>query len=178
MNYYLSIIAGDYDNFNNESYINGIKLTYEHKQEKLKKYFSNILGIQHIRYTDTFEINENPNDNFFYFVTDIIDFNIEENAHDWNNIVLKKDCIDKIINNENCFLVFIHENDTLKNNNEASGHVFKSVFKQHPEAEKKGLDSVRKIDDSHVHSLFKNSGLSNWKELCLHRLINHPVWTC
>lgn len=59
----------------------------------------------------------------------------------------------------------VKENDTLKNNNEASGHVFKSVFKQHPEAEKKGLDSVSKIDDSHVHSLFKNSGLSNWKEL-------------
>jgi len=59
----------------------------------------------------------------------------------------------------------INEHSTLKNNNEASGHVFKSVFKDHPEAEKKGLDKVRSMDDNHVHGLFKTSGLSNWKDL-------------
>jgi hypothetical protein len=59
----------------------------------------------------------------------------------------------------------IGEHSSLRNNNEASGHVFKSVFKEHPEAEKKSLDAVKKIDDTHVHSLFKNSGLSNWEAL-------------
>jgi hypothetical protein len=59
----------------------------------------------------------------------------------------------------------ISEHQSLRDNNQASGHVFKSVFAQHPEAEKKGLDSVKKIDDSHIHGLFKNSGLSNWKDL-------------
>ena len=115
MNHYLSIIAGDYDNFKNESYKNGLKPNYESKQQNLKTFFCDVLGFKHIRYTDTFEINENPNDNFFYFVNDIIDFDVEDNMHDWNNAILKKDCMDKIINNENCFLVFIHENDTSKN---------------------------------------------------------------
>lgn len=59
----------------------------------------------------------------------------------------------------------IGEHKSLRNNHEASGHVFSHVFKNHPEAEKSGLDSVRKIDDNHIHGLFKNSGLSNWKEL-------------
>jgi hypothetical protein len=59
----------------------------------------------------------------------------------------------------------IAEHSSLRNNNEASGHVFSSVFKQHPEAEKKGLDKVKAMDDSHIHKLFKNSGLSNWQEL-------------
>lgn len=59
----------------------------------------------------------------------------------------------------------IGEKDSLRNNHEASGHVFSSVFRQHPEAEHHGLQAVKNIDDNHVHNLFKNSGLHNWKEL-------------
>lgn len=59
----------------------------------------------------------------------------------------------------------IKERESLRNNNEASGHVFSSAFKQHPEAEKESLNAVKNIDDDHIHNLFKTSGLSNWKEL-------------
>jgi hypothetical protein len=59
----------------------------------------------------------------------------------------------------------IKEHESLRNNSEASGHVFSSVFEKHPQAEKESIDAVKKIDDEHVHGLFKNSGLSNWKEL-------------
>lgn len=59
----------------------------------------------------------------------------------------------------------VGEHTSLRHNNEASGHVFNSVFEQHPEAEKKALDSVREMDDSHIHGLFRDSGLKNWQEL-------------
>lgn len=59
----------------------------------------------------------------------------------------------------------IGEHKSLRDNPEASGHVFTSVFKDHPEAEHQGLEAVKNIDDRHIHNLFKNSGLSNWKEL-------------
>lgn len=59
----------------------------------------------------------------------------------------------------------IAEHKTLRHNDEASGQVFKTVFKNHPKAEHNGLDAVKHIDDKHVHGLFKESGLSNWKEL-------------
>jgi hypothetical protein len=59
----------------------------------------------------------------------------------------------------------IAEHKSLRSNSDASGHVFSHVFQHHPEAERAGLDAVKKIDDNHVHGLFKNSGLSNWKEL-------------
>jgi hypothetical protein len=59
----------------------------------------------------------------------------------------------------------ISEKESLKNNNEASGHVFSNTFKKHPTAELHGLEAVKKIDDNHIHHLFKNSGLKNWKEL-------------
>lgn len=59
----------------------------------------------------------------------------------------------------------IGEHNTLRNNSNASGHVFKSAFMQHPTVEKESLSAVKNIDDSHVHGLFKNSGLSNWEEL-------------
>lgn len=59
----------------------------------------------------------------------------------------------------------IGEHKSLIDNHEASGHVFKSTFKQHPDVERKGLDAVKNIDDTHIHHLFKHSGLSNWKEL-------------
>ena len=59
----------------------------------------------------------------------------------------------------------IAEKQSLRNPSNASGHIFNSAFKQHPEAEHEGLAAVKKIDDNHIHHLFKNSGLSNWKEL-------------
>jgi hypothetical protein len=59
----------------------------------------------------------------------------------------------------------IAEKQSLRNNGQASGHVFDHAFKQHPDAEKHGLEAVKKIDDKHVHGLFKNSGLKNWKDL-------------
>lgn len=59
----------------------------------------------------------------------------------------------------------IHEKESLRDPGQASGHVFNNTFKNHPEAEHKGLEAVRKMNDEHLHHLFKNSGLSNWKEL-------------
>lgn len=59
----------------------------------------------------------------------------------------------------------ISEKESLRNPNNASGHIFNSAFKQHPEAEHEGLNAVKNIDDNHIHHLFKTSGLSNWKEL-------------
>jgi hypothetical protein len=60
----------------------------------------------------------------------------------------------------------VDEKHTLLNRpGEASSHVFSTVFKQNPEAKKHGLEAVRKMDMSHVHKLFKNSGLSNHHEL-------------
>lgn len=47
----------------------------------------------------------------------------------------------------------------------ASAHVFSTVFKQNPKVEMHGLEAVKKIDDNHIHHLFKTSGLKNWKEL-------------
>lgn len=59
----------------------------------------------------------------------------------------------------------IGEHSSLRNNQEASGHVFSSAFAQHPNAETSSLQSVRNIDDDHVKGLFQNSGLSNWEDL-------------
>lgn len=59
----------------------------------------------------------------------------------------------------------IGEHHSLRHNDQASGHVFSHVFKHHPDAEQAGIDAVRKIDDNHIHHLFKNSGLSNHEEL-------------
>lgn len=57
------------------------------------------------------------------------------------------------------------EKHSLRNNGQASGHVFDSAFKHHPNAEQHGLESVKNMDMKHVHELFKNSGLSNWEDL-------------
>ncbi len=46
-----------------------------------------------------------------------------------------------------------------------SSHLFNKAFKEHPEAEHHGLEAVKKIDDKHIHHLFKHSGLKNWEEL-------------
>lgn len=59
----------------------------------------------------------------------------------------------------------ISEHHSLRHNDGASGHVFSTVFKQNPKAEHHGLEAVKKIDDNHIHHLFKTSGLKNWKEL-------------
>ena len=59
----------------------------------------------------------------------------------------------------------INEKDSLRNNHEASGHVFSTTFKQHPEAERHGLESVKNMNMDHIHNLFQNSGLHNWKDL-------------
>ena len=56
----------------------------------------------------------------------------------------------------------IGEHKSLVHNTGASGHVFGHMLKNHPNAEKEGLKAVKSIDDDHVHSLFKNSGLNDW----------------
>jgi len=59
----------------------------------------------------------------------------------------------------------ISEKETFRDDNKESGKVFNKVFDAHPDAEQKGLDAVRNMDDEHVHGLFKNSGLQNWQSL-------------
>lgn len=55
----------------------------------------------------------------------------------------------------------IAEKNSLRTNREASGHVFSSVYKRHPDIEVHGKDAVRQIDDAHVKNLFTSSGLHN-----------------
>ena len=57
------------------------------------------------------------------------------------------------------------EKNSLRHNDQASGHVFSSTFKHHPDVEHKSLDSVKNMDMGHVHGLFKDSGLKDWKHL-------------
>lgn len=59
----------------------------------------------------------------------------------------------------------IGENHSLRNSDNESGHVFSTVFKQHPHAEKAGIDALHHMDMGAVHKDFSESGLSNWKEL-------------
>lgn len=59
----------------------------------------------------------------------------------------------------------ISEKESLRNNGQASGHVFSHTFQHHPEAEKNGLEAVKNMDDNHIHHIFKNSGLHNWRDL-------------
>jgi hypothetical protein len=59
----------------------------------------------------------------------------------------------------------IGEHQSLRNDEEASGDLFNRTFKTHRNAERNGLDSVRNMNDDHIHSLFANSGLSNWEQL-------------
>lgn len=58
----------------------------------------------------------------------------------------------------------IHEKESLMDRHLASGHVFSSAFKHHPEALAVGKEAVRKIDDDHIHHLFKTSGLKDWEK--------------
>jgi hypothetical protein len=59
----------------------------------------------------------------------------------------------------------IAENHSLRSNHEASGHVFSTVFSQHPHAESVGIHALRNMDTDAVHSAFKESGLHNWEDL-------------
>lgn len=59
----------------------------------------------------------------------------------------------------------IAEKQSLRNPDNASGHVFNAAFAAHPEAEHHGLEAVRNMDDNHIYHIFKNSGLHNWKDL-------------
>jgi hypothetical protein len=114
MDHFLSLIYGDYDNFPKESYKDSVKKGYNERYETLQMFFKN-LNFKNIRLSKEFEINENPNDNFFYILTDIIDFDVNDNIHEWDKVLLKKDGMDYIINNDNCFLIFLHDNDEIKN---------------------------------------------------------------
>lgn len=59
----------------------------------------------------------------------------------------------------------IGEHNSLRYNDQASGHVFSSAFQQHPEVERNSLSAVKNIDDKHVENLFRTSGLDNWQDL-------------
>ena len=59
----------------------------------------------------------------------------------------------------------ISEHESLRNNGQASEHVFNSLKDQYPQAYKNGIKAVKKINNQHVHDLFQNSGLTNWKDL-------------
>ena len=59
----------------------------------------------------------------------------------------------------------VSERESLVNNDGASGHVFSHIFDNHPSSKTAGIEAVKNIDDEHVEGLFRNSGLSNWKEL-------------
>lgn len=59
----------------------------------------------------------------------------------------------------------IEDYHTLRHNDQASGHVFNHVLSKDPNAEKAGFEAVRNMDMKHVHNLFQNSGLDNWKDL-------------
>lgn len=59
----------------------------------------------------------------------------------------------------------VGEHDSLRYNDQASGHVFTSAFNQHPQAERNGLEAVKNMNDDHIEHLFKTSGLDNWRDL-------------
>ena len=59
----------------------------------------------------------------------------------------------------------IGEKDTFRDHSQESGRVFNKVFALHPDAERNSLEAVKNMDDKHVQNLFKNSGLSNWKDM-------------
>jgi len=128
MNHFLSLIYGDFDNFPIENYKDSNKLDYNEKYDKLKLHFNN-LGFKNVRLSQTFEIYENPNDNFFYFITDIIDFDVNDNIHEWDKVLLKKECIDYIMNNSNCYLIFLHETDEIKQNLSAKIDLFAQKYR-------------------------------------------------
>ena len=88
MDHFLSLIYGDYDNFPNESYKDSHKKDYNERYDALQVFFKN-LNFKNIRLSKEFEINENPNDNFFYILTDIVDFEVNNNIHEWSKVLLR-----------------------------------------------------------------------------------------
>lgn len=57
----------------------------------------------------------------------------------------------------------IEEHHSLRHNEHASGEVFDHVLTNHPHAYEAGRDAVAKMDMSHVHRLFQDSGLKDWE---------------
>jgi hypothetical protein len=58
------------------------------------------------------------------------------------------------------------EKESLRQKHLPSGHVFNSAFHHHPEAEEQSKKELKaSVDHKHVKKLFKDSGLSNWKDL-------------
>lgn len=59
----------------------------------------------------------------------------------------------------------IKEKHSLLDTSLPSGQVFHRVFSKNPKAEKEGLKAVKGMDMTHIHTLFKTSGLKNWESL-------------
>jgi hypothetical protein len=59
----------------------------------------------------------------------------------------------------------IDEHKSLMDPSRAAGHVFGEVNKQHPNAFKDNIHTVKNLKDDEIHHIFKNSGLKNWEEL-------------
>lgn len=62
----------------------------------------------------------------------------------------------------------IAEKESLRTNGDASGHVFSSLYRQHPYIEEHAKEAVRSIDDEHIKNLFETSGLHNQDVLHKH----------
>lgn len=67
----------------------------------------------------------------------------------------------------------IGEHHSLLHQNDQTSHVFGHAFRRFPEAERKGLDSVRGLDMGAVHTAFKESGIKNWQDLHKNFLTRH-----
>lgn len=59
----------------------------------------------------------------------------------------------------------VPEFHSLRDSRFPAGQVFGQLFKDHPELENEGIQAVRNMNPKHVHDLFANSGLPNWKDL-------------
>lgn len=60
----------------------------------------------------------------------------------------------------------IDEHDSLMNNDQPSGKVFRSLDKQYPDAiHNAAREVLPKLDDEKVEHIFRNSGLTNWPDL-------------
>lgn len=57
------------------------------------------------------------------------------------------------------------EKHSLRHDQGLSSEMINHAFEKHPGAERHGLEAVKKMDMDHVHRLFKDSGLKDWKDL-------------
>jgi len=108
MNYYLSIIDGEYDFIGNKS-----------ENIKLSSYFKKI-GFNNIRFSSLEDAHENPNDNFFYFIEDVNDLTINENNRNfWVDSNFKRELSDNFLNSNNVYIIFLNKegSDNLILNN-------------------------------------------------------------